>query len=226
MISLSARLSAAADLIGGGAVADIGTDHAFLPVYLIQSGRARRVIACDIGEKPLENAKKTLEQYGLGEPQITLRISDGLSAVSPEEADTISICGMGGTLIARILADAPWICRERMHLVLQPNSHAEDVRAFLFGGGFILEKEFCVTDARRLYCCMSARFAGAPPDDDPGRIWFGTLLSGGEAERYYAERVFRHIKTRADAIRAVSRNPGEEAVLRRAIEYYERCVNR
>ena len=105
------RLAAAAQLVrGGGSIADIGTDHAYLPAFLILTGKCTRALACDIGKGPLLSAERALRRLGLTE-KIGLRLSDGLAEVSPEEADEIAVCGMGGTLIARILSDAPWIRR-------------------------------------------------------------------------------------------------------------------
>ena len=131
-VNLTPRLSAAASLVrGGGIIADIGTDHGYLPVHLIQSGRVVGAIAADIGKMPLQNAAKTIETYGLS-GKISLRLSDGLREFCAEDADEFVFAGMGGTLIAEKLAETPWIKNNNLHFVFQPQSRAEDLRKFLF----------------------------------------------------------------------------------------------
>ena len=160
MLSLSSRLSCAASMVRCRTnITDIGTDHAYLPAYLILSGKCDSALACDIGIMPLENAKKTVEKYSLHN-KITLRVSDGLKEVSPDEADEITICGMGGNLISDILAAAPWIKRDGMHLILQPMTHSEDVRKFLYENGFVIDEEKFVIDNKKVYCCISAVYSG------------------------------------------------------------------
>ena len=222
MLFLSPRLAAAAGLLDGGkTVADVGTDHAYIPAYLIQSGKCTHVIASDIGGKPLENARQTLRKYGL-EEQIELRISDGLCAYSPEEAEEICICGMGGTLIAEILAAAPWILRPGMHLVLQPMTHSEDVRAFLCGHGFLLRREVCVSEGgRHVYCCISADWVGQTEPVPAGFSYFGTLLRQEDAAaKAFVKKQYLRVKKRADALRGAGIHPEEEAMLREVIDYY------
>ena len=103
MQELRPRLKAAAAMVPpGSVVADIGTDHAYLPAFLLLSGVCPRVIACDVGEKPLRNAAETVKIYHLDE-KIDLRISDGLQKVRPEEYDAVTVCGMGGTLIGLLV---------------------------------------------------------------------------------------------------------------------------
>ena len=122
MINLTQRLSAAASLIkGGGSVADIGTDHGYLPIYLIQSGKIEGAIAADIGKMPLENARKSVAQHELS-GKIELRLSDGLNSFTENEVDEIVFAGMGGTLIAEKLRETPWIKNESLHFVFQPQS--------------------------------------------------------------------------------------------------------
>ena len=105
IINLSERLSAAASLVkGGGILADIGTDHGYLPIYLIQSGKIEKAIAADIGKMPLENARKSVVQYELAD-KIELRLSDGLNSFRENEVDEIVFAGMGGTLIAEKLKE-------------------------------------------------------------------------------------------------------------------------
>ena len=159
-VNLTPRLSAAASLVrGGGIIADIGTDHGYLPVYLIQSGRVKGAIAADIGKMPLQNAAKTIENYDL-DNVISLRLSDGLREFSEGDADEYVFAGMGGTLIAEKLAETPWIKNSNLHFVFQPQSRAEDLRKFLFENGFSINNELAVHEGRRVYITFDATYPG------------------------------------------------------------------
>ena len=108
-ITLTPRLSAVASLVkGGGIIADIGTDHGYLPIYLLQKGIVNGAIAADIGKEPLKNAERSVCQYELTD-KIKLRLSDGLREFSPDDAEEIIFAGMGGTLIAEKLKETDWI---------------------------------------------------------------------------------------------------------------------
>ncbi len=160
MKNLSPRLEAVASLVRRGRrVADIGTDHAYLPVCLVQSGVTDFAIAADLRKGPLENAKKAVEEAGL-EDKITLRLSDGLTQINPDEADEIVIAGMGGILIAQIIENAPWLQKGDKHLILQPMSHPEVLRKFLVTNGYNILCETVCEDAGKLYCVMSVEFCG------------------------------------------------------------------
>ena len=219
---LSKRLAAAAELIRGGeGVTDVGTDHAYLPAYLVISGKCPRMLACDVGEEPLKNAEKTLAEYGLRD-KIELRLSDGLQNVSPEEAREIVICGMGGTLIARILTAAPWVRRPGTHLVLQPMTHLEDVRQYLCENGFSSMEERCVQDGGRTYCFISAVWTGEHRKNDLGYYYFGELLGKtGPAEKI-TEKQLRRLQTRVACLDAAGIRREEADRLRDALAYYER----
>lgn len=129
-IQLSPRLRSVADLVPQNAVlADIGTDHGFLPIYLLQRNQIKRAVAADLREGPLSKAKANTEKYGLSD-RMEFRLCDGLSAVKPEDADTISIAGMGGETIAQILEAAPWTKDGNHKLLLQPMTSAYDLRNF------------------------------------------------------------------------------------------------
>ena len=117
-INLTPRLSAAASLVrGGGIIADIGTDHGYLPIYLVQTEKANGAIAADIGKMPLENARKSVEEYNL-QNKIQLRLSDGLRKFNEADAQEIIFAGMGGTLIAEKLAEIPWVKTNKIHFIL------------------------------------------------------------------------------------------------------------
>ena len=107
-LELSPRLAAiAAQVPQGARLADIGTDHAYLPTALLLAGRIERAVASDVREGPLQRGRETARHYGQ-EENITFRCCDGLEGLTPDQADTVVIAGMGGELIARILSQAPW----------------------------------------------------------------------------------------------------------------------
>ena len=128
MIKLSQRLQAIADLVPEGAkVADIGTDHGFLPCYLAQSGKAELVIACDVNAQPLALAQKNITDYNVGD-KVSTRLGNGLAVLKPGEVDTVTIAGMGGALMIDILDASPMVVDRLKRIVLQPNVGAEAVR--------------------------------------------------------------------------------------------------
>lgn len=220
MINLRPRLKTAAEMTGCGRLTvDIGTDHAYLPAYLVLNGITDKVLACDIGIKPLENAAKTVKLYGI-ENAVELRVSDGLENVLPSEAEEITICGMGGTLIEEILSKADWIKNDGIHLVLQPMTHSEDVRRFLCENGFVIREERCVRDTGRVYCCISADYYGKKNNKETGYYYFGEIRGNTPEEKEFIQKQINRVTKRADALHEVSRFPEEEKILREVISYY------
>ena len=135
MVKLSNRLLSVASFVTeGNVLADVGTDHGYIPIYLMQEGRIERAIAMDINAGPLERAKEHITQYGL-ETYIETRLSDGVAALTPGEADSILIAGMGGGLVLHILEEGETVCRQAKELILQPQSEIERVRVWLYNAG-------------------------------------------------------------------------------------------
>ncbi len=226
MIKLGPRLFCAASMVRCRTnVVDIGTDHAYLPAFLVQQGIAERVLACDIGILPLKNAEKTVRTYSLSD-KIELRVSDGLKEVSPDEADEIVICGMGGTLMASILESAPWIKREGMHLILQPMTHSEDVRLFLTQNGFFIEEERFMVDSGKVYCCISAVYDGQEREISEGFCRFGYLPPRDEIHSQYVLKQLHRVDVKLEALKNRDEAQGEYNRLRAVREYYERGMNK
>lgn len=164
---LGARLSSAIGYIKQGErVADIGTDHAYLPIHLVQKGIASRVLATDINEGPLESARINLAEAGLTS-SIDLLLTDGLCGVETWQPDRILIFGMGGELIARILSEAAWVKSSSVGLVLQPMSRASVLRKYLNENGFVITGE-TITFEDRFYQTISAEWTptGEAPYSD------------------------------------------------------------
>lgn len=155
-MELNERLRHIAELVPEGSViADIGTDHAYLPVYLVRSGRCPRAIASDVRPGPLAAARQTVREAGL-EARIDLRLGDGLTVLKPGEAEVAVLSGMGGPLIVRVLEAAPDVRQGMKRLILQPMVAAALVRRWLAGNGFRLADEDLVADGGRIYEIIAA----------------------------------------------------------------------
>ena len=196
MFELSPRLAMVASLVRfGRRMADIGTDHAYLPCELVKNGRIPFAIASDVAQGPLHNAELTVRRYGLTD-RIECRRSDGLSAYHADEMDEIVLAGMGGNLIVDILSAVSWIKNPRIHLILQPMTHSEDVRRYLLTNGFCIEKETAVLDKTgKVYVALSAVFVSAPPIKDGFLFIFGAHPSiDEEASRLFVSRQINRLK--------------------------------
>lgn len=158
MFTLSPRLSAAAELVPcGSRVADIGTDHAYLPIRLLYDDRVTSALACDISEPCVERARRNAERYGMAD-RLTVRRSDGLFQISPSECDTIVLAGIGGETIRDILLASPWGFEKR--LVCVPASRAHILRRTLYDHGMTIVSERIVEDAGRYYPVFAAEPSG------------------------------------------------------------------
>ena len=156
-IHLSPRLQSIANEVPHGVVvADVGTDHAYLPVWLLLEGRVPAAIAADLRGGPLERARLTALRYGVPD-LISLRLCDGLSAISAEEAEYITIAGMGGETIAAILEQASWSKGGNHVLLLQPMSSQNDLRKYLTEQGYFIEKEILSREGDTIYLTLRVR---------------------------------------------------------------------
>ena len=158
-LALSKRLSAAASFVSDGAiVADIGTDHAYIPINLILSGKASYAIASDVNEGPIAIAKENIEKYGVAD-KITVRVANGLDGIEQYKPDNILICGMGGELIVNILKASEYIKNSSVKLILQPMTSIKELREYL-SDGFLITNEEIVYDASKLYQIICAQYDG------------------------------------------------------------------
>ncbi len=199
-LGLSPRLQLLADWVPPGArLADVGTDHAYLPVWLRLHGRVVSAIACDLREGPLARARETGRTYGAD--AVDYRLGDGLAVVSPEEADTVVIAGMGGENIASILAGAPWTADGAHTLLLQPQTRAEVLRAFLADHGYAIRREALAEDRGTLYPVIEA--GGGEMSLTLGQLHGGAaLLRDPLGERYIIEKIVRYQIAAAGAARS------------------------
>ena len=153
-VELSARMQALADMVTtGNVVCDVGCDHGWVSIYLVQQGIASKVFAMDVGKGPLERAKEHIQSYHL-ENYIETRLSDGLAALQVGEADCMVCAGMGGPLMMRILTEGRDKAKAMKELILQPQSEIALFRAFLHQEGYKVVREDMVLEEGKYYPMM------------------------------------------------------------------------
>lgn len=157
--SINRRLLAVSGFVRQGSVlADVGTDHAYLPVYLVSKGICKRAIASDINKGPIRRAEQNIAEAGLSS-RIETRLTDGLTGLDGMGITDIAICGMGGELIAKIIEDAPFTASVNVRLILQPMTKADSLRSFLLSHGYEIKGEALVRDDR-IYQVICAEYTG------------------------------------------------------------------
>lgn len=155
-MQLSQRLSSVASMVtAGNCLADVGTDHGYVPIYLYERNVIPRAIAMDVNKGPLERAALHIAESGMKET-IETRLSDGLAALKPGEADSVVIAGMGGPLIIRILSAYPEVTASLKELVLQPQSEISEVRIWLYEHGYEIIEEHMVFEDGKYYPMFKA----------------------------------------------------------------------
>ena len=187
-LHLQPRLQCIADCVPHGArLADVGTDHGYLPAALLQNGRIERAIASDINAAPLEHAKATAAECGVTE-RMDFRLCAGLDAIAPDEADTVVVAGMGGETIIAILQAAAWDWSGKT-LLLQPMTKAELLRRWLTERGFCIVFERLVRDKGTIYAVIMAEAGQSAPLTN-AEAWCGVgLLRDPLYGEYAADRI-------------------------------------
>ena len=177
-MKLSDRLETIIGMIGDAkCLADVGTDHAFVPVEAVRRGIAGRAIAADVATGPLKIAAEHIAAAGFSD-RIETKLCDGLSGFEPGQADVCVIAGMGGELMRRILTDGEAVAKSMKCLILSPQSELGDFRSFLLGGGYDIDAEKCVIDDGKFYFIMSVR----PGDSAQTESLGGCLRAGMYSE--------------------------------------------
>ena len=157
---LNPRLSCAAGFVRQGAVfADIGTDHAYLPLFLLEKGRIARAVCSDINEGPLDSARRNAAERGLFD-RCEFVLTDGAEKALSYGVTDVAICGMGGELIADIIKRAGGLYDPKMRLILQPMTRQAHLRSFLLGEGFRIVREGYSREGGRFYLCIVAEYVG------------------------------------------------------------------
>lgn len=227
-LQLQPRLQCISELVPDGArLADVGTDHGYLPVRLLLAGRIPHAIASDINAAPLDHARRTAEAYGVAE-RMDFRLCAGLDAYAPGEADAVVIAGMGGETIAAILSAAPWLRDGDTVLLLQPMTKAEVLRRYLTENGFCIEAERLVEDKGTIYAVLTVRAGQSAPLSN-AEAWCGAGLSHDPLYgRYAADRAAKLERAAAGFRRAkepdaavIASLEADARALRQMIEEWE-----
>jgi len=219
MLQLQPRLQLLADLVPQGArLADIGTDHGYLPVYLMQKGRITFAVASDVGQEPLQHAIRTAEEYGIS--NIDFRLCDGLKGIREDEVDTVVIAGMGGETIIHILAAAPWSkVPGRYTLLLQPMTKAGVLRHWLAENGYRFVEERLVWDKDFLYPVMIVT-GGEQPKPDAIAEEYGVCLENDPLYGQYLDIQIARLQRAVEG----KRRSDKESVREEAEQLNARCV--
>lgn len=165
MVKLPLRLEAIANMISPiSTIADIGTDHGLLPVYLLQTGIIKKAIVSDVNTGPLEKAKQTARCHGM-ESKIEFRLGDGLQVLKPREATVVVIAGMGGILINSLLQACPQIVKAADHLILQPMQAVYEVRQYLLEHGYRVLEDRLVKEKNHMYTIIKVKQEELPSSE-------------------------------------------------------------
>ncbi len=169
-MKLSRRLETIASFVPeGSAVADIGTDHGYIPIHLVQEGKAKHAIAMDVRKGPLLRAQAHIHEAGL-EAHVEVRLSDGLLKLEQNEADCVVIAGMGGELIIHILEEGRGLWEGIPHWVLSPHSELDKVRRFLEEQEFFIERETMIKEEGKFYTVMGINRTNKAGEKDEREI--------------------------------------------------------
>lgn len=218
---LSKRLSCAASFVRkGDFIADVGTDHAYLPIYLCVQGMIRGAVVSDINEGPIERATKNIAEFSC-QKNIHPVLCDGLSKIGEYSPDSVFILGMGGELIVNIISAAEWVKEKRVRLVMQAMTHPEILREYLIKNGFEIIDEAIVEDSK-IYQVTVAEYSGVISDANILELRFGkiNLLRRESVLLDALERERKILAKRLAGKQKAGLTGGEDAELLAAIEKY------
>lgn len=221
LFSLGPRLALCGSLVRPGqGLIDVGTDHAYLPIWLLKSGIIPRATASDINQGPLDAARRHAAQYGVGE-ELRLVKSDGLRGLAPEDGSNVVIAGMGGELILRIIGEMPWLRDPEIRLILQPMTQMEKLRLGLLELGFRVTEEHAAQENGKAYTAFAVEYIGMA--EDPGLLYpyMGRLSPQEPAARAYAEKVLGDLANRLRGAK-YSGDQAQSQMLEEAIEGIQR----
>ncbi len=247
-MQLSKRLSAVADMVSkGNRLVDVGTDHGYLPIYLVENGKIPQAIALDVNKGPILRAKEHIIEHNL-EKYIDTRLSDGVTALKADEGDTLVIAGMGGGLVMKIITEGEPILSNFQEFVLQPQSEVEQVRRFIYENGYDIIEENMVLDEGKYYPMMKVikennvannianNIESTTKNGNYDRTVFykygrGLLENKNEVLRLFLEK---ELRTYSNILEKLSTNSQENAInrineinheieyIKEALLYYER----
>ncbi|MCD7888393.1 MAG: class I SAM-dependent methyltransferase [Oscillospiraceae bacterium] len=220
---LSKRLLCCSEMVRGGVLADIGTDHAWLPIYLVENGKCERAYACDIAEGPLSFAKKNIASAGL-EDKIATVLSDGLTMLSDESISDIVIAGMGGEMIRDILANGLEKAKSA-NLILQPNTRTWELVDWLSRNGFEITEQKVVADGKFVYPVINAQYNGNEKILTQAECLMAGLDLGEEISREYLTAQVKRLRGAANGMKkALNPDDDEMAELERTADEIEKLL--
>lgn len=211
-MQLSLRLTAIAEMVTeGNRLVDVGCDHGYLPVYLVQNKRIPSAIAMDVRKGPLSRADEHIAQYGLRD-YIETRLSDGLEALSAGEGDTLVIAGMGGPLMERILEQGGEVTESFQEMILQPQSDIPHFRKFIREKGWEIVQENVILEDGKYYPMMKVVKSSESKTISYSREeeWFGKFLLK-EKHPVLKEYLLRELRIRNEILDKLKVSEGEGA---------------
>jgi len=156
-------------------ISDIGTDHAYIPIHMVENKKCKKAIACDIGEGPVAVANRNIKKHGM-EGRVETRLGSGLKPISEDEMDVCVIAGMGGVLIREILMEDEKKAKKANTLVIQPMNCIELVREWLYLNGFEIYDEGLINEGFRIYNVIKARWTGKATKKEMVYYYIGEKL--------------------------------------------------
>ncbi len=216
-LPISDRLLACAALVHpGDRVADVGCDHGYLSIHLLQNGVATSAICSDVKAQPLQSAVRNSEKYELRD-KMEFCLSDGVQKI-PRDFDCMICAGMGADTMVSILEAAPWLKDKKYRLILQCQSKTPMLRQYLSDNGYCILQERVLRDGRFLYTVMEVSYAPDTPRLTPAACYLPPLLAGEEANAY-RQWVIGRLKVAA----AHRDDPEKEAILQELEDTYDHC---
>lgn len=226
-MELSKRLERVANLVSGDVIADIGTDHGYVPIYLYLNGKIKKAYACDVRKGPLEKCRANIAAYG-AEDVIETRLGSGLTPLRAGEAKTAVMAGMGGMLIVHILQDSPEVADSLRELVLSPQRDFGEVRKYLHQIGFAIKEEHMMKEDGKPYVLMRCEKEPEKYDREIDYLYGKKLLEQKDPvlrelllheEKKYS-RLFENLKENPteNAQKRLPEVAGKLALMREALE--------
>ena len=214
LFELDSRLKLCADYVRNGTtLADIGTDHAYLPVWLALKSKIKSALACDIRPMPLQSGADNIEKYGCSDV-VKTRLSDGLDEIKENEADDIVLAGMGGELIVNIIARTEWLKNHDKHLIMQPMTKAFVLREYLCRNGFDIVEEKACTYGGKNYSVMLAVYDAEVRNYPESYYYCGKLEEKDPYVKPYIKQVIKKLNYKAEGKRHCGeKNIAEEKII-------------
>lgn len=225
-MNISERLKLVASMISDtGSVADIGTDHGYIPIYMVLERGFGRTFAMDVNEGPLLRARENIEKYGVSE-YVETRLSDGLSGLLEGEAESIVIAGMGGILIKRILSDGMKIAKTAKELILSPHSDIPLLRTFLKDNDFTVVDENIIFDENKYYFIFKAVNGKMEFEDELDSV-YGHILFEKKLQ-VFREYLMKELEKREEILEKMknSANTDRKNEIKHEIELIKRGLDK